>query len=609
MPIERRPRRELLRWCGWFGAANVAIIGLVASRYLWGYPFSSDLPGTLYVILAFIGHAAVMAYGPLFAAVTPLIVLLPWRPLVTVVAVLVTSFTVSLLLFDTNVFAQNRYHLSWLTLEIMEWYTFALAGVFFVIVLAFESMLAGIVHKRLSEGMQRIRGRWIASALAGCWLASQLLHIWGDAIGHTPVTQFTRYMPVYYPFQAKRSLARLGLIDAELAQKRRLLNRSVDSGEGELHYPLNPLNCAADNESLPNILIVMIDMLRPDAIHPQLTPNLYEFGQRASRFSKHYSGGNSTRMGLFSLFYGLPSTYWQSFYALQRSPLLMDQVRDKQYEMALFSAIGFGSPMSVDRTVFASWPGLPEKGADNLSMEQQNSQLTDDWLDWLSGRETARPFFAYLHYNPPTFYMSGDKPAEGAEMLPMQERFTGNPDAEDEWLRYRRAMLTIDSEFGRLVRSWEDHSLTEDTIIIVTSDHGREFDDNGLGYIGDGTAFNDAQLMAPMYIAWPGKAPSEHRHRTSHHDLPATLLQDVFACENPAHEYSIGDNLFSGNSWEWTMAGSYRAHAIVEAERVTISHRGGFVEVRDGNYRPISGSNLNATVIRDAMEAQSRFYK
>ena len=609
MPIERTPRRELLRWCGWFGAANVAIVGLVASRYLWGYPFSSDLPGTLYVILAVIGHAAVMAYIPLYAVITPVVLLLPSRPLVTVVAVLVTSFTVSLLLFDTNVFAQNHYHLSWLTLEIMEWYTFALASVFFVIVLAFESMLAGIVRKRLSEGWQRIRGRWLAAVLAGCWLASQLLHIWGDAVGHTPVTQFTRYMPVYYPFQAKRTLARLGVIDAELAKERRQLSRSVDDSQGELRYPLNPVNCVADRESLPNILIVMIDALRADSIHPQLMPNLFEFGESASRFQQHYSGGNSTRMGLFALFYGLPSTYWQSFYALQRSPLLMDLVKENQYEMALFSAIGFGSPMSVDRTVFASWPGLPSKGADGMSMQEQNSKVTVDWESWLSVRDASEPFFAYLHYNPPTFFMSSEKPASDADVLPMEERFSRNPDAEDEWLRYRRALVTIDQEFGRFMESLNSSSMADDTIVIVTSDHGREFDDNGLGYIGDGTAFSNAQLRAPMLIAWPGKEPADFSHRTSHHDLPVTLLQDVFSCENPPREYSIGNNLYSGTSWEWTMAGSYSSHAILEPGQVIISTRGGFTEVRDQNYQPVSGSNLNATVIREAMEAQSRYFK
>jgi membrane-anchored protein YejM (alkaline phosphatase superfamily) len=87
------------------------------------------------------------------------------------------------------------------------------------------------------------------------------------------------------------------------------------------------------------------------------------------------------------------------------------------------------------------------------------------------------------------------------------------------------------------------------------------------------------------------------------------LLQDVFACTNPPGDYAVGRNLFSGESWPWIMAGSYTAHAIVEPEQVIVSHPGGFVEVRDADYRSVSGAQLDASLIQDALEAQRRFLK
>jgi membrane-anchored protein YejM (alkaline phosphatase superfamily) len=110
-------------------------------------------------------------------------------------------------------------------------------------------------------------------------------------------------------------------------------------------------------------------------------------------------------------------------------------------------------------------------------------------------------------------------------------------------------------------------------------------------------------------IHWPGKAPQEIAYRTAHHDLPVTLLQDVFGCDNPPDDYSIGQSLFSGESWKWTMAGSYTQHAIVEPEQVIVSHPGGFVEILDQHYRPVSDSSLNAELIRESMEAQRRFFR
>ena len=29
--------------------------------------------------------------------------------------------------------------------------------------------------------------------------------MWADAVGYVPVTQFTRYLPIYYPLQSKRN--------------------------------------------------------------------------------------------------------------------------------------------------------------------------------------------------------------------------------------------------------------------------------------------------------------------------------------------------------------------------------------------------------------------
>lgn len=606
MAAERASRRQLLRWAGWFGAANAGVFALILSRYLWYYPFTNDLVAIVYVVLAFVGHAAVLAIAPLFLIVAPLVAVLPARRPVTVVAVFVTSVLAGLLILDSNVFAQNRYHLTWLTFEIMEWHTFAFAGVFFLIALMFESLLSGIVWRRLSAGSMPMRGRWLGVGLGTCLLVSQLLHVWGDAVGHTPVIQFSRYLPAYRAFTAKRTLGRLGLVDPERVRQRRLLSRSVGAGDGELKYPLQPMNCRADTDSLPNIVIVMLDALRPDAIHPDLMPRLSEFRRNASHFTRHYSGGNGTRIGVFSLFYGVPGTYWQSFYASQRSPVLMDQIRDHGYQAGLFSAIGFGSPMSADRTIFVWWPGLPGR-TDLTNLRAQNPQATDDWLEWLAESNDDQPIFGYLHYSPPNKEMSSEKPL--GEPLPMEDRYQGNTEAEDAWLRYRKSMQTLDHEFGRVLDSLESRSLLDNTIVIVASDHGNEFDDNGLGYMGNGTAFSNAQLVSTLTIGWPGREPAEYRHRTSHYDLPVTLLQDVFGCDNPPRDYSIGRNLYAGESWTWIIAGSYSAHAIVEPERVIISHPGGYVEARDRNYRPVSGLDLNPVVIREAMESQGRFYK
>lgn len=602
---EVRPtRRRLFRWIGWFGAVNTALFALVAQRYLWIYHFPDDGLGIAYTALTFVGHIALLAVVPMFLLLAPFVVVFRSRRIVMILGVVVAACGLSLLFLDTNVFAEHRFHLGALTASLFETSTWIFVAILFVIFVMFEGMLAGIVWRNFALAEHPRRGRMLAIVLVGCWLASQAIHIWGDAVGHTPVTQFTRFMPLYYPIHAKRDLARLGLVDPETARRQRMLRGSLGSADGQLNYPLKPLNCTADDADLPNIVVILIDALRPDSIVAELTPTLAAFRVDSIRFNQQYSGGNSSRMGLFSMFYGLPSTYWQGFYDLQRAPVLMDEIKARSYEVGLFSAVGFGSPTLIDRTAFAGWPDLTDEQHD-LTVSDRNKAITADWLEWLDRRTGDKPFFGFVYYDPPMDDMTTDP----GEPLPMDDRFTHNDKARELWRQYRLAMRMVDGEVKTVLNSLRDRGLQDNTLIIVTSDHGYEFDDNGIGHYGHASNFSTVQLRATLMMQWPGRPARPIDYRTTHHDLSVTLLQDIFGCQNPPTDYSVGRNLFSGIPWDWMMAGSYTDHAIVEPERVIVSHPGGFVEVMDNNYHPARGKALNAQIIQDSLEAQRRFLK
>lgn len=599
-----RPRRSMLRWLGWFGAANAGLFSLVALRYLLIYDFPNDALGNAYVALAFIGQFAALACVPMFIVLVPLALLVPSRKLIIPLGVLFMSVGLSLLFLDTNVFAEHRFHLSWLTAQLFETSTWIFTAILFLIFVLFESMLAGIIWRNFALAPGPRGGRWLAAALCGCWLGGTAIHVWGDAVGYTPVTQFTRFMPLYYPIHAKRDLARLGLVDPEQVRQQRMLRGSLDAAAGQLRYPLEPLACSAERSELPNIVVILLDALRPDAIHPELTPNLAQFAARGIDFREQYSGGNSSRMGVFSMFYGLPSTYWQSFYDLQRSPVLMDTIRANDYEVGLFSAVGFGSPTLIDRTVFAGFPDLHDE-RDDLPVVERNTLIADQALAWLDERTDEAPFFAFVYFDPPMAEMA----AEGPEALALDERFATGDKQRRLWRQYRLAMQMVDAEAGRVLDALQARNLMDDTIVLIASDHGYEFDDNGIGHFGHASNFSAAQLHSTLLMHWPGREPQAVTYRTSHHDLPVTLLQDAFGCSNPPRDYAVGRNLFSGESWDWTMAGSYTDHAIVEPDQVIVSHPGGFVEVRGPDYRPVSGGTLDAGLIQNSLEAQRRFLK
>jgi hypothetical protein len=595
-------RRRLLRWAGWFAAANAAVFAVVGLRFLVSYSPDRDALGLVYALTAYIGHFALLAALPVGLVVVPLAVLTGARRAVSAAAVVLMGAALTLLTVDANVFAEQRYHLTPLTAMLFETRTWVFVAIIGFFALAFEALLAGYAWRWVDARRAR-GGPTLAALLVLVWLGSQGIHIWADAIGHTPVTQLTRYLPAYFPIHAKRTLARLGLVDPRRIEEARTLRRAVAGGDGQLNYPLQPLDCQAP-AGTPNLLIVLLDALRPDAIHPALTPNLAGLAQEGAIFANHWSGGNSSKAGIFAMFYGLPSTYMETFYGVQQPPVLMDEIRRRGYQLALYAAPGFGTPTDIERTVFAGIPGLPGERQD-IGAVARNRAVTDDWLAWLPRRDPSRPFFGFLYYDPPM----GEMPADSGGALPMEERFAENPQVHEAWRRYRQAVHVVDTELGRVLQSLRDAVLIDHTVVVVLSDHGYEFDDNGLGYVGHASNYGAAQVRATLVMRWPGRPPAAYHHRSSHHDLPVTLLQEIFGCRNESADYAVGRNLFAGADWDWLIAGSYNSHAIIEPDRVVVTHPGGFVELLGPDYRPLRGAAVDARVIEAALRDMRRFYR
>lgn len=145
-----------------------------------------------------------------------------------------------------------------------------------------------------------------------------------DATYDSEIPSYSYHWPLYYPLTAKRFFDQLGVVDAQSARRQQVDFHAPTSST--LNYPLRPLHIEPPAER-PNILLIGIDAWRFDDANRDVTPNIAHFGQQATRFTHHLSGGNSTQAGLFSLFYGLPATYWEEFQTSQTRPLLMQTRR------------------------------------------------------------------------------------------------------------------------------------------------------------------------------------------------------------------------------------------------------------------------------------------
>lgn len=600
-PESRATRRQLWRWLGWFIAANTGLCCLIGLRYLLGYEWPGSWIGILYAPVTMIGNFALLLAIALALTAGPVIAIRPRRRVAMAIAVLLAALVLALLVLDTNVFAERRMHLTLLVAVLFEPVTWIAAALVFAVALLFESVLAGMIWRALAA-RPRAGGRFLAALLAGCWLASQVAHIWADAVGFSPVTRFTQVIPLYYPQTAKRLLARAGLVDPERVRQASLMRRGTQLEEGELRYPLAPLRCSARAPAAHNVLWIVIDGLRPDAVDSVTTPALAAFRAQSLAFDDHWSAGNSSRMAAFGMFYGLPSTYFQTFYVAERPPVLLDQFRTHGYELMAASAAGFGSPTQMDRTVFAGVEAL--YSAPGPGRVESNRQTAAEFVRWLGARQREQPFFSMIWFNHSDLDVGAVGPEPAAD-----GRYAGNPEARARWNHYRRGLRVIDDEIARVLAALGQQGEDERTLVLVMGDHGFEFDDLGLGYYGHASNYGQYQLRTPLLVRWPRIAPRVFTHRTSHFDLPTTLLQDLFGCTNPPADYGMGRNLFTGQSWEWIIAGSYHSWAIVEPRRVTVTTPGGLAEVLGPDYRDLADAPLDPALIESTLAEMRRFYR
>ncbi len=94
-----------------------------------------------------------------------------------------------------------------------------------------------------------------------------------------------------------------------------------------------------------------------------------------------------------------------------------------------------------------------------------------------------------------------------------------------EFLRVYYAMtLFIDDEFGKLMDLLDRRGLTENTIVVLTADHGDFAAEHHL-IIKTGSLL-DSMVHIPMLISWPGRIREGHREEAlvSHVDIMPTLL-------------------------------------------------------------------------------------
>jgi membrane-anchored protein YejM (alkaline phosphatase superfamily) len=412
--------------------------------------------------------------------------------------------------------------------------------------------------------LRRSLYRFGAAALVLVALGERATYAVGETRANGNVLAQATAFPFYVPLTARNLLLDLGLApphgDAELA---------VDPASSRLRYPLAPLRVEPPAHPL-NVVWLVGESLRWDALDPEIMPAAYGLAQKSWRFTHHYSGGNGTRMGMFSMFYGVHGPYWFEFLAERRSPVLMDVVQQQGYQLGLFTSARFSYP-EFDRTIFANVPARDlHESADNYHTDdwergwQNDRARVSDLLGFLGARDRTRPFLAFMffestHYR---YYFPDESVIRRPYATDVSlDELRSEENASLSHARYLNAAHHLDSQIGRILDYLaKDHAMG-DTVVLITGDHGEEFYEKGRK--GHNSEFHEEQIHVPLVLWIPGDAGREVARMTSHVDIPATLLP-LLGLRNPASDYSLGVDLRAETEHSFGVVSDWSRIGILE---------------------------------------------
>ena len=379
----------------------------------------------------------------------------------------------------------------------------------------------------------------------------------------------------------------------------------------EMHYPLSTI---VTNDSIPgyNVVMILIDSWSIRSFDEETTPSIFEFAQTAQQFKEHYSGANATIGGVFSIFYSLPYSYHYPAEASKSYPLFFEQLKKFNYEIGIFSSAN----LVLESTVFGGLKNLRTSTPGNNTLER-DTQITDDALKFIKDRDSGKPFFSFLFYDLahaisiPEPYRKQFTPSWDE---PNYLALSNDMDPTPFFNLYRNCVYYIDSQIKRVLDELEAQNLMDNTIIIISGDHGQEFNESKRNNWGHFSNYSKWQIQIPFILHDPSmkKESIQHDYVTTHYDIAPTLLHNFLGVENAYQDYAIGKNLYDQSSRYPFWSGDFiiRTSLVFEDVLTTVEHGPAIINVTDRDLKPLPRSIIEDRKQQfiDAQKDKERFY-
>ena len=304
------------------------------------------------------------------------------------------------------------------------------------------------------------------------------------------------------------------------------------------------------------IVLIVIDTLRADHVGAygsilELTPNLDRLANRSFVFENAIATSSWTRSSVASM---LTSRYPGSIRVLQREDAIAEEYatlpeilsREGWETFAVLSNGNAGPTYGFDRGfVRWVWPQV-ERGYPGDFRKVTAEGVTLEALKALDEQERSasrRPFFLFVHYidphdpylpqpgllpgsEPPGRFSGSRLDLKELDRLPPNERTTDDVD-RIKYL-YAGEVKYCDGWVGKLVDELDRRDTADQTMIIVTADHGEGLWDHRRR--DHGKDLYEEQIHVPLVVRYPGTSERDARriaNPVSLVDIAPTILRSA----------------------------------------------------------------------------------
>ncbi len=267
-----------------------------------------------------------------------------------------------------------------------------------------------------------------------------------------------------------------------------------------------------------NVLFLVIDSLRSDHMsgngyRKKTTPHLDEVGKDAWVFTRAYSQSSTTALSMPSMHAGRRpgSMQWKAGYPQPLHP--------ERMLPAVMSKIGYRTTLAVNQYVKRFLKGLQRGFQEILTVPKGTDWRSGEYIisDIISAVASAkrakRPFFITAHFDD----VHHPYRAFSGRSVP---RF---PHKNRDISAYDRCIANMDNMLRPLFSHLRHTGVWDNTILIITSDHGEEFGEHG-ETIHSRSCYTES-VHVPLIVRIPGFAPARIDERVSLVDLAPTLVE------------------------------------------------------------------------------------